>query len=1060
MAGPTVDVPAGVTSFTVRVPTVDDVISEGDETITLSAGTPQNAAPVVGTGTIVDNDGAPTLHISGPAIVDEAAGTVTYTVTLSHPSAGTVTVDYASADGSATAGSDYTATSGTLSFAPGQTSLTITVPISDDGVYEGEETYSVGLSNPTGGAAIGTASVTSTIVDDGRALPGGGTANDDRPQVSGVSSPSVSEGGDLDFVVTLSHPSSTPTTVTLTPADGSGTLGTDTGTPIEVSFDGGATWTPVAGPTVDVPAGVTSFTVRVPTATDLLIEASETITLSAATAHNAGPVVGTGTIIDVPPLAPTIAGITSAIVSEEGLSGGLPDTTGTSDTTNAVTATGTISITDADSVAGDLAVALSGPSGITSGGVTVTWSWDAGAHTLTGSAGGTEVMTVVVGPVTGSGGSYSATYTATLKGPVDHPLGGSPGVEDVLNLGFSATVTDNAALTSSAASFTVSVEDDSPQVWNGQQNAAVGPVNTNLMVILDISGSMNTADAGGGLTRLQMAKNAINNLADGYDQHGEVRVQIVTFSTTGAAQSTWLTVGDAKALINGLSANGGTNYDAALNAAITGFANAGKLAGAQNISYFLTDGLPTYGNGDTSTLTGTQNGSGSNQNHQDVGIQAAEEAIWSSFLNTNQITSYAFSMGGPYDSSASWDGLTHDSKYYLDPVAYNGKTGVNTDGLVVSNLTQLDSILQSTIQVPSKVSNLLTGDLGAGDTGFGADGGSVSQLTIDGTTYHYTHATGAFSWTGTNRSTYDLPTRTATISTLAGGTLVVNFDTGGYEYQLAFTTTRYSETLGYTVIDRDGDAAAGTQVLDVYRVEARDDLILTNHTLAAGSTMVLPVEVLMANDLFVNIHGINGISSPVGGTASLSGGAVTFTFSGAASAEHSFQYSITDGGLTDGATVAIKTTGGGGTINGTAYDDVLIGRDSQADTLNGNAGNDVLYGGSGNDILSGGAGNDVLIGGLGNDSMTGGADADRFMFNGLVNNGADTIADFTIAQGDKLVFTGISSLGDLGTVTWSGNGGGAAQRTLTFANGSTLKLTGVDISGTVAAWLAANAVII
>ena len=1054
------DVPAGVTSFTVRVPTVDDVISEGDETITLSAGTPQNAAPVVGTGTIVDNDGAPTLHISGPAIVDEAAGTVTYTVTLSHPSAGTVTVDYASADGSATAGSDYTATSGTLSFAPGQTSLTITVPISDDGVYEGEETYSVGLSNPTGGAAIGTASVTSTIVDDGRALPGGGTANDDRPQVSGVSSPSVSEGGDLDFVVTLSHPSSTPTTVTLTPADGSGTLGTDTGTPIEVSFDGGATWTPVAGPTVDVPAGVTSFTVRVPTATDLLIEASETITLSAATAHNAGPVVGTGTIIDVPPLAPTIAGITSAIVSEEGLSGGLPDTTGTSDTTNAVTATGTISITDADSVAGDLAVALSGPSGITSGGVTVTWSWDAGAHTLTGSAGGTEVMTVVVGPVTGSGGSYSATYTATLKGPVDHPLGGSPGVEDVLNLGFSATVTDNAALTSSAASFTVSVEDDSPQVWNGQQNAAVGPVNTNLMVILDISGSMNTADAGGGLTRLQMAKNAINNLADGYDQHGEVRVQIVTFSTTGAAQSTWLTVGDAKALINGLSANGGTNYDAALNAAITGFANAGKLAGAQNISYFLTDGLPTYGNGDTSTLTGTQNGSGSNQNHQDVGIQAAEEAIWSSFLNTNQITSYAFSMGGPYDSSASWDGLTHDSKYYLDPVAYNGKTGVNTDGLVVSNLTQLDSILQSTIQVPSKVSNLLTGDLGAGDTGFGADGGSVSQLTIDGTTYHYTHATGAFSWTGTNRSTYDLPTRTATISTLAGGTLVVNFDTGGYEYQLAFTTTRYSETLGYTVIDRDGDAAAGTQVLDVYRVEARDDLILTNHTLAAGSTMVLPVEVLMANDLFANIHSINGISSPVGGTASLSGGAVTFTFSGAASAEHSFQYSITDGGLTDGATVAIKTTGGGGTINGTAYDDVLIGRDSQADTLNGNAGNDVLYGGSGNDILSGGAGNDVLIGGLGNDSMTGGADADRFMFNGLVNNGADTIADFTIAQGDKLVFTGISSLGDLGTVTWSGNGGGAAQRTLTFANGSTLKLTGVDISGTVAAWLAANAVII
>jgi hypothetical protein len=187
-AGPTVDVPAGVTSFTVRVPTVDDSISEGDETITLSAGTPQNAAPVVGTGTIVDNEGAPTINISGPAIVDEAAGTATYTVTLSHASAGPVTVDYASADGSATAGSDYDATSGTLSFAPGTTSLTITVPITNDNLYEGGETYTVNLSNATGGASIGTASVSTEIVDDGRPSdptdPSSPPVNDDRPQVT------------------------------------------------------------------------------------------------------------------------------------------------------------------------------------------------------------------------------------------------------------------------------------------------------------------------------------------------------------------------------------------------------------------------------------------------------------------------------------------------------------------------------------------------------------------------------------------------------------------------------------------------------------------------------------------------------------------------------------------------------------------------------------------------------------------------------------------------------------------------------------------------------------
>ncbi|MEI2745061.1 MAG: hypothetical protein V9G22_06140 [Ottowia sp.] len=100
------------------------------------------------------------------------------------------------------------------------------MPITNDGVYEGEETYSVNLSNATGGASIGSGSVApSTIVDDRPSDPtdlSGPPANDDRPQVTSVTSPSVSEGGDLDFVVTLSNPSTTPTTVTLTPADGSG----------------------------------------------------------------------------------------------------------------------------------------------------------------------------------------------------------------------------------------------------------------------------------------------------------------------------------------------------------------------------------------------------------------------------------------------------------------------------------------------------------------------------------------------------------------------------------------------------------------------------------------------------------------------------------------------------------------------------------------------------------------------------------------------------------------------------------------------------------------------
>ena len=70
--------------------------------------------------------------------MDEDAGSATLTVELDPASTGTVTVDYATRDqvGDATAGEDYTATSGTLTFTAGQTSKTITVPITDDDVYE------------------------------------------------------------------------------------------------------------------------------------------------------------------------------------------------------------------------------------------------------------------------------------------------------------------------------------------------------------------------------------------------------------------------------------------------------------------------------------------------------------------------------------------------------------------------------------------------------------------------------------------------------------------------------------------------------------------------------------------------------------------------------------------------------------------------------------------------------------------------------------------------------------------------------------------------------------
>jgi VCBS repeat-containing protein len=133
-------VPAGVTSFTVTIPTINDVINEGNETVLLTVGTK------TGTGSITDNDLPPQVSISDVS-VDESAGTATFTVSLTAVSGLPVSVDYNTSNGTAVSGSDFYATNGILNFAPGDVTKTIVVSIIDDSLFEGNETFNVNLSN-------------------------------------------------------------------------------------------------------------------------------------------------------------------------------------------------------------------------------------------------------------------------------------------------------------------------------------------------------------------------------------------------------------------------------------------------------------------------------------------------------------------------------------------------------------------------------------------------------------------------------------------------------------------------------------------------------------------------------------------------------------------------------------------------------------------------------------------------------------------------------------------------------------------------------------------------
>ena len=177
-------IPANTLKHTFSIPVVDDNLAEPAERFAILIGEISGAglAPdsitasaktreARGFATIAASDGI-TVNLSGPAAVDEDSGTAVYTVSLSGGvPIGNITVSYASADGTAQAGSDYTSTSGTLRFTPANhADQTITVQISDDELEEPHETFRVALTGVSGGGghtpALGTSSATTTIRGD------------------------------------------------------------------------------------------------------------------------------------------------------------------------------------------------------------------------------------------------------------------------------------------------------------------------------------------------------------------------------------------------------------------------------------------------------------------------------------------------------------------------------------------------------------------------------------------------------------------------------------------------------------------------------------------------------------------------------------------------------------------------------------------------------------------------------------------------------------------------------------------------------------------------------
>ena len=507
-------------------------------------------------------------------------------------------------------------------------------------------------------------------------------------------------------------------------------------------------------------------------------------------------------------------GAASVTVSEEGLAGGLADSTGSQgDRTNLTSASGRVSISDPEGQAISSVVLTAPTAALTSGGHAVTWA-GSGSHTLTASAGGQVVATASI--------DNQGNYCFKLLRPVDHASGNGENVK-TLDIGIAATDSTHSGTHSGTNSgtnsgtsvgtsvgtsigtgrLTVNIEDDAPQVGNA--SSSLQGAQTNVMVVLDISGSMADTASGLGMSKLQAAVKSIESLLDRYDSQGDVAVRLVGFSSEGKTLgSCWTSVAQAKILLATLKACGSTNYDDALADAIAAFGSAGKIAGAQNVSYFLSDGCPTAASGSTSTLSGSSSGSG------DYGIQAAEEKAWTDFLGSNRINSYALGMGGNSSLGA------------LSPVAYDGRSQTNTAATVVDNFSDLENVLSSS-SAGSACGKLFAATAGAGQ--LGADGGHVHSFGVDGITYRYDPAgnggSGRVSASSPHAHSFDVQTQTLAVSTAAGGQYFIDMDGGGYSYRAPLSAVAgFAERFNFTLADRDGDLVGGTGTVNMGAVPA------------------------------------------------------------------------------------------------------------------------------------------------------------------------------------------------------------------------------------------------
>ena len=283
ISGGTVNFAPGITSQPLTIEVIGETAVEANENFFVNLSESRNAkiADGQGVGTILNDDSLPAISISDASVIE--GNPAAFNVKLSSASTQTISVNVAITSGTAIIPSDIGGGSGTLTFAPGQTSQTLVIPTLDDTIDEPDETFFVNCSNPVN-ATLGDSQGVGTILD-----------NDPPPTIS-ISDASLNEGNSgtssAVFTVTLSSVSGKTISVNYTTANGSAC------SPIDYVGASG---------TLTFDVGQSSRTILIPVVGDTALEANENffVNLSNPVNTTLADSQGVGTIFNNDSLPPS-----------------------------------------------------------------------------------------------------------------------------------------------------------------------------------------------------------------------------------------------------------------------------------------------------------------------------------------------------------------------------------------------------------------------------------------------------------------------------------------------------------------------------------------------------------------------------------------------------------------------------------------------------------------------------------------------------------------------------------------------------------------------------------